>query len=146
MNACPKYAALGLLVIMRTIALIAAICLFSISALAAKVEKPINFALLKPNPMIGDWQGEGGVVAQVFTAKDGSVQANLLKGFDLPGNPVVVLNGVAAPDGMTVSGGGWTGAIQNGHFTGSKGADHFDLQPVTRVSPTLGAAPPPGAV
>ena len=29
-----------------------------------KVEKPINYVLFKPDPLVGDWQGEGGIVAR----------------------------------------------------------------------------------
>jgi hypothetical protein len=129
---------------MRITALIAAIGLLTLSAFAAdkKVEKPINFALLTPNPTIGDWQGEGGYVAQVFTAKDGSVQANILKGFDLPDKPIAVLTS----SGTNFTGGGWTASIDNSHFTGTNGSEHFDLQHITRTSPTLGEPAPAGAV
>jgi Domain of Unknown Function (DUF1080) len=130
---------------MRTIALITGIFALSLSAYGQKVEKPINFVLLKPDPMIGDWQGTGGVVAQVYKTAAGVYQANLLKAFDIADPAVATLVGSPTPDGMSFTGSGWTAAISNSHFTGGNGNDHFDLQPIARTSPTLGEPPPPGA-
>jgi len=112
-----------------------------------KVEKPPHFIPATPDPMVGDWQGAGGgFVAQVFKTAGGGYQANLLKAFDVEGDPVATLKGEQANGVVTLTGDGWTATIQNSHFTGSKGDQNFDLGHVTRTSPTLGAAPPPGAV
>jgi hypothetical protein len=111
-----------------------------------KVEKAPNFIWAKQDPMIGDWQSAGGVVAQVYLTPQGNYQANLLQAFDKPDNLIVTLQGTRAGDGLTFSGSGWTATIKDSHFTGSKGTDSFDLQHVNRTSPTLGAPPPVGAV
>ncbi len=114
-----------------------------------KVEKPINYVMDKPNPLIGDWEGTGGVVAQVYRVAGTNYQANLLSAFDTESNVIAVLQGTPSGDKLEFSGGGWTGEIDNGHFTGSKdgkGDVKFDLQHTLRHSPTEGAKPPPGAV
>jgi len=133
-----------------------ALCLFAVPLFAAdppdaapaahKVEKPINFVLVKPDPLVGDWQGAGGVVAQVYTSPKGNYQANLFHAFDTDEQPIAVLAGTATPDGVTFTGDGWTAAIEKSEFTGSKAGTSFDLQHILRTSPTLGQKPPPGAV
>ena len=110
-----------------------------------KVEKAPVFTRATDNPLIGDWQGEGGVVAQVYLA-GGKYQATLLTAFDTASNVIAVLQGAASGDSMTFSGDGWNATIVNGHFTGSSGDRKFDLQHVVRTSPTLGAKPPEDAV
>ena len=111
-----------------------------------KVEKPINFVLTKSDPLVGDWQGNGGVVAQVFTTADGKYHANLLTAFDTGSNVVAVLDGTSSADGIAFNGGGWSGGIKNSHFTGGNGDNKFALQHIVRHSPTEGAKPPEGAV
>jgi hypothetical protein len=154
---------------MKTIKLIAALCAITLPLLGAdapgtnapqaktgapaapanngrKIEKPVNFIPAKADPLRGDWQGQGGVVAQVFPAAGGKYQANLLSAFDTGSNVVAVLQGVSSSNGIAFSGDGWTGAIKNSHFTGSKGDKNFDLQQIARVSPTQGAKPPKDAI
>jgi hypothetical protein len=111
-----------------------------------KVEKPPNFIPTKADPLMGDWQGAGGIVAQIVLTADGIYQANLLKSFDTENNFIVSLAGTASADGIEFTGDGWSGVIKNSHFTGGKGDQKFDLQPVTRHSPMEGAKPPAGAV
>ncbi|HXA14317.1 MAG TPA: DUF1080 domain-containing protein [Opitutaceae bacterium] len=110
-----------------------------------KVEKPINFVRITPDPIVGDWEGTGGVVAQVFKTSKGEYQANLLPAFDTA-NAVAVLQGTATADGITFSGQGWTGGIKDSHFIGGNGSKEFDLHHIVRVSPTEGAKPPADAV
>lgn len=147
---------------MKTMILAAGLCLMTSLAFAAdedapapaqkpathtkKVEKPVNFIPAKPDPLVGDWQGEGGVVAEVITLDDGKYQATLLKAFDSEDKPLAVIQGEKSNDSVAFTGDDWTGSIKDSHFTGSKGSDHFDLQHIARTSPTLGASPPPGAV
>src|SRR5208282_1997314 len=135
---------------MKNIKLIAALCAITFPLLGAdtpqtappaappnngrKVEKPINFVPFKADPLRGDWQGDGGVVAQVFTTAGGKYQANLLSAFDTESNVVAVLQGTSSGDGLEFSGDGWTGAIKNSHFTGSNGDKKFDLQHIIRHS------------
>lgn len=111
-----------------------------------KAEGPVNFVPATADPLMGDWQGEGGYVAQVLPTAAGKYRANLLTAFDTESSPVAVLEGVRSGDGVTFSGDGWSGAIKQGRFTGSKGDKSFSLKRVTRTPPTLGAPPPKGAV
>jgi hypothetical protein len=111
-----------------------------------KVEKAPNFIRATADPLIGDWQGDGGLVAQIFLAPDGKYKANLLTAFDAPDNLVTVLQGPAPGGTVTFSGEGWDGVVEHSHFTGAKGDKKFDMQRVERASPTLGAKPPQGAV
>src|SRR5437016_11170013 len=73
----------------------------------AELEHPFYWAA--PDPLRGDWQGEGGFVAQVIRADDrllsipdsiaqaadaGKYQANIFRTFDVPNDqPVAVLQG-----------------------------------------------------
>jgi hypothetical protein len=143
---------------MKKIKLIAWLCLVASPLLGAdtppaapvnsgrKVENPVNFIPAQADPLMGDWQGKGGVVAQVFPTTEGKYQANLLTAFDTESNVVAVLQGVSSSNVIAFSGDGWAGTIRNSHFTGSKGDKNFDLQHIQRVSPTEGAKPPKGAI
>src|SRR5258706_9522535 len=127
-----------------------------------KVELAHPFYWAASDPLRGDWQGEGGYVAQVIRAEDkilsvpnlipdaddvGKYQANIFRKFDVPNDkPVAVLHGVLSGSTVTFSGDGWSGTIANGHFKGNKGDEAFDLQHVTRMPPSMGAKPPAGAV
>ena len=58
--------------------LAAALCLVGAgSPLAAqessgkKVEQPIKYVMLAPDPLVGDWAGAGGMVAQVYKTPAG---------------------------------------------------------------------------
>src|SRR5271170_5192232 len=100
---------------MASVKLLIAICLFSSPLFAAeqpatdapttkpathvkKVEKPPHFIPAKDDPALGDWQGEHGIVAQVFIAPTGEIQANLLKSFDTEDNNIAVLHGTHTND------------------------------------------------
>lgn len=121
------------------------VVLLGISAAAiAATEEPIDsrFRPATPDPLIGDWAGEGGV-AQVISPATGTYQVVVLQQFDDPEpRPVAVLRG--APGGLT--GDGWSGAIADGNLRLANGDRRFELRRVTRPSPTLGAKPPGDAV
>ena len=137
---------------------------------AKKVEVAHPFYWAAPDALRGDWQGEGGYVAQVVRADDrllsvadqlpdaadaGKYQANIFRKFDVANDkPVAILQGVASGSapGSTVAftGDGWTGTLADGHFKATKSAEAgkseaFDLQHTTRVPPSSGAKPPAGA-
>jgi hypothetical protein len=115
---------------------------------------PIQWVKASPNHVLGDYRGQGKYVAQVYvqtnsTTGSTTYGANLLNGFDQldVAAPVAALQGtVTGCDTMTLTGAGWTASIQGGHLTGTDGTDSIDLQRVVPVIPTLGAAPPAGAV
>jgi len=129
---------------------------------AKKIELPLPFYWAVPDPLRGDWAGNGGYVAQVIRADDrilsvenqlpvasdeGKYQANIFRKFDVANDvPVVVLQGVKSGNTISFTGDGWTGTIEDGHFKAAKGGEAFDLQHVTRTPPTLGAKPPAGAL
>jgi hypothetical protein len=127
-----------------------------------KVEMPHPFYWAAPDPLRGDWQGEGGYVAQVIRAEDrilsvadqipqqddnGKYQANIFRKFDVANDkPVAVLEGTLSGSVVTFSGDGWTGALEGGHLKAKKDDQSFDLQHITRTPPSLGAKPPAGAM
>ena len=105
-----------------------------------------------PDPFMGDWQGTrqaaGGqaapLCAQVICYGKDGYQANLLAQFDTREPALAVWKGTAAEAGVTF---GETGRIADGKFTGTlPTGETFELQHVTRLSPTLGLQPPEGAV
>ena len=99
------------------------------------------------NPLVGDWRGNSGHVAQVFIKAPGQWQANLLRKFDEPdAKPIAVLQGVQTADTVKFTGDGWSAELARGHLIGGKDGERFDLQRVTRQSPTLNAKPPAGAL
>jgi hypothetical protein len=111
-----------------------------------KVERPVNFVPAVADPLMGDWQGEGGYVAQVLPLGGGKYRAVLLTAFDTEGSPVAILEGEASGRSVVFDGEGWGGTIREGQFSGSKGDKSFILKRVTRTPPSLGAKPPEGAV
>lgn len=126
-----------------------------------KVELAHPFYWAAPDLLRGDWEGTGGFVAQVIRADDrllsvadqipsaednGKYQANIFHQFDVANDrPVVILHGELSGGVVTFAGDDWTATIEQGHFKGTHGSDSFDLQHVTRISPTSGAKPPAGA-
>jgi hypothetical protein len=105
------------------------------------------------DPVMGDWQGsmESGaqIVAQVIALGDGKYRANLLPQFDKRVAPIAILDGRAERDGMVRfaerARGAATAAVEYGRFRGNVGGG-FEMKKVYRLSPTLGAKPPAGAV
>ena len=121
---------------------------------------------IEADPAMGDWQGSltsydgttSGLVAQVIALGEGKYQANLLTEFDKRIEPVDMLEGQARKDGTvqfrarsekgeirsTAN-----GAIEDGQFSGQLdgmvGAS-FLMHKVIRLSPTMGAKPPAGAI
>jgi hypothetical protein len=111
-----------------------------------KSEAPVNFIPALADPLMGDWQGEGGLVAQVLPLGGGKYRAVLLTAFDSEDAPLAVLEGAASEGRITFNGDSCNGTIRQGQFSGSKGGKSFVLKHVTRKPPTLGAPPPAGAV
>jgi hypothetical protein len=127
-----------------------------------KVELPHPFYWAAHDDLRGDWQGEGGFVAQVIRADDrllsiadqipsqednGKYRANVFRAFDVPNDkPVAILDGELSGSTVTFTGDGWEGTLEGGHFKARKGDQAFDLQHVTRTPPSLGAKPPAGAI
>jgi hypothetical protein len=87
------------------------------------------------------------VTAQVIALGKGEFQANLLGEFDVRVKPLAVLKGKIEGEKVTFAeSGGWSGVLTEGKFTGSGARGKFQMKKVTRLSPTMGAKPPAGAV
>jgi hypothetical protein len=129
---------------------------------AKKGELAHPFYWAAPDPLRGDWEGQGGYVAQVIRADDKLLsvsdqlptqadafkyEAHVFHQFDVANDkPVGILQGTIADGTVTFAGDGWTGTIADGHFKATKESESFDLQHINRVPSTLGAKPPAGAI
>ncbi len=124
------------------------------------------------DPYMGDWQGRwrtndasdsGSLVAQVLALGKGSYQVKLLEEFDQRIPPIAVFDGQLKEGRLSFSGNTnyqnfdleIQAAIEAGKFTGTfKGKDAggqqvlgtFELEKTVRLSPSLGAKPPRGAI
>ena len=109
---------------------------------------------MEGDPFMGDWKGilapEGKeIVAQVIAYADGHYQTNLLPAFDQRCEPIAVLEGVTSGNQIIFTGENGKGQIKGDQFTGEiKGSNSgtFEMTHVTRLSPSLGAKPPKGAI
>ena len=120
------------------------------------------------DPVMGDWQGDwkldngsdsGSLAAHVIALGKGQYRAMLFNEFDSRRDPLAVLDGRL--DGAAVNFAGRTvlsdsgtslevqAAIKGGEFSGSFKGDEFGsftMSKVVRLSSTLGAEPPAGAI
>jgi|GEM_PF-238637 len=100
----------------------------------------------KYDPYISDYKtGDGKMFAQIYSVK-GMYKANLLKNLTSREAPVAVLSGEKSGDAISFSGDGWSGKVVEGKFSVEKANEKYDMRPFARTSPTLGAAPPKGAI
>ncbi len=116
---------------------------------------------------MGDWQGSwtlddgtdsGPLVAQVIALAKGQYRANFLEVFDVRTEPIGVLNGRIENGVVRFAGQAYhsdrnlevkakiAGEKLTGAFEASDAWGTFALEKVIRVSPTMGAKPPKGAV
>jgi len=134
--------------------------------LAASAGRAGEDKVAPPDPVMGDWQGhrvlEDGtvqpLVAQVIALGKGRYRANFLPEIDRRVQPIVVLEGRRGKHGVEFSGSTrdgllrdteWRGSIRKNRFSGKisgRQSGHFELQKITRLSPTLGAKPPQQAI
>jgi len=119
-----------------------------------------------PLEFVGDYQGEwllstgsmGPLVAQVIGLSAGSYRVNLLDAFDLRTEDIAVINGFVSEKGVQLAGFAEKGALAGtqieailsdqeikGTFVGDREGT-FHLRKEIRLSPTLGAPPPQGAI
>jgi len=123
-------------------------------------------SVLAADAFMGDWQGtrkgadgkKAPLVAQVIAWGGGNYQANLLGEFDKRIPPLVVLKGKLAEGKATFTGEAKTGKLKGTEWTATIGAEKFtggykgaatgsfEMKKVVRLSPRLGAKPPPGAI
>jgi len=115
-------------------------------------------SIMTLDPNMGDWQGSwklsdgsdsGPLVAQVIALGEGKYEAKFREAFDTEKktNPIAKLDG-ELKDGTVNF--GENAKIEDGKFTGTYTADNaeknFTLKRVFRISPTMGAKPPKGAI
>lgn len=127
------------------------------------------------DPFMGDWQGSwrlddwtdsGPLVAQVIAWGKGTYQANFLAEFDQRIPPLAVLQGQLENGTVRLSARGvqldngaelqeiqaviqadaFTGSFKGHEPSGEKLSGTFSLKKTVRLSPTLGAKPPRGAI
>jgi len=123
-------------------------------------------AIESADPFMGDWQGTftqrnkktWPLAVQVVALGKERYHATFLPAFDKRTTAIAGLEGVRDGETVIFTGWGdvsdycgpdWSGAIENGKFTGSVPAREggtFELRKVVRVSPTLGEKAPAGAV
>jgi hypothetical protein len=100
----------------------------------------------KYDPFISDYKsGDGKMFAQVYAVK-GVYKVNLVKNITSREAPVAILTAEKAGDALNFSGDGWTGKLTEGKLSVEKGTEKYDMRPFARMSPTLNAAPPKGAI
>jgi len=121
---------------------------------------------------MGDWQGSwqvddgaesGPLVAQVIALGDGQYRAKLLEDFILTAEPYAVIDGRQENGGVRfagkgkynqmdleiqaeIDGGEFRGKFKAVDWDGSVMTGSFELAKTVRLSPTLGAKPPKGAI
>ena len=106
---------------------------------------------------MGDWAGlsvsndqtKTLIVAQIIALGNGKYQANLLSGFNQRVEPIAILEGQAKNGEKTIylKGPDAEGTVKNSEFVGRLGNEQsFSMKRIYRVSPTLGANPPAGAI
>jgi hypothetical protein len=123
-------------------------------------------AIENADAAMGDWEGSwklddesdsGRVVTQVIALGKGKYRAKVLEEFDTREEPIAELDGEREGAVVRFAGPGRAGynefqieaAIKDGQFSGSFNGDatgSFTMEKVIRVSPTMGAEPPAGAV
>ena len=123
-------------------------------------------AIESADTAMGDWEGSwkledesdyGQVVTQVIALGKGNYRAKVLEEFDTREEPIAELDGERDGSVVRFTGPGRAGytefqieaAIKDGQFSGSFDGDEvgsFEMERAIRVSPTLGAEPPEGAI
>ena len=119
------------------------------------------------DPFMGDWQGSwklddgtdsGPVMAQVIALGEGKYRANFIEQFDTRAPMLAVLESQVQEGKLRFKGPGQYGdveldieaVVEGGKFTGrfraQDASGSFVMERTVRLSPTLGAKPPAGAI
>ena len=118
------------------------------------VKNPVNIDKVSGAEFMGDYSGvrtatdgkKTKVAAQVLATGDGGHTVILLPEFDKRVKPMAVLTGKAKDGKLEVSQGEKKAVIVDGKLTGGCPKCKLELKKVVRLSPTLGARPPAGAI
>jgi len=132
---------------------------FSCSQVQAKPKKaPVKEAIdidkVEGAEFMGDYAGtrtmndgkKTPVVAQVLATGDGNHTVTNLPQFDKRVKPFCTLKGKVEGGKLVVSSGPKNCVISGGKFTGGCPKCKFEMKKVVRLSPTMGAKPPAGAM
>lgn len=127
----------------------------AVSVVVTAAAEPHPFQV-NGDPFMGDWQGtwdDESVAVQVIALGKGTYTANVLAQFDTRNAPLAVLTGTRTGDSVSFSGKHngttWQGTMTDSQFAGATTGNHeatFSLEPITRLSPTMGAKAPDGAI
>ncbi|MDP6636790.1 MAG: ThuA domain-containing protein [Phycisphaerae bacterium] len=120
----------------------------------APVKKAVDIDKVQGAEFMGDYAGtktltdgkKAPIVAQVLATGDGNHNVILLNEFDKRIKPIAVLKGKVKDGKLEVSDGDRKGIITDGKFTGGSSKCKLELKKVVRLSPTMGAKPPAGAM
>jgi len=138
---------------------------------SSELEPEVKKAMESADPFMGDWQGRwtlddgsdsGSLVAQVLALGKEGCRANFHYNFEYEWPPLFVLSGKGRDSSVPLNGRAEfegkvleiQSSIKAGRFTGKfKGTDDdanisgtFTMEKTIRLSPTLGAKPPEGAI
>src|SRR5947207_15264918 len=90
------------------------------AAILGAGEKPVNFVPAGNDPMVGDYAGDSGPVAQISQVPGKGYQATLLKAFDTEDKPLAVMAGDTSKNNITFTGDGWSGTMTGHDLTVNK--------------------------
>jgi hypothetical protein len=107
------------------------------------------------DPFTGEWRGvwvnegnEQDVVAQVWATAFDEYAITIQEKFDQPYNPILKFELAGEGELLELNQNGWQGTLSRDHLLlqNNTTAKQLHLRPIERQSPTLGKAPPEGAV
>jgi len=120
----------------------------------APVKEAVDIDKVEGAEFMGDYAGTRTLtdgkkvpaVAQVLATGGGNHTVTILPEFDKRVKPFGVLKGKVEGGKLVVSAGEKKGVIADGKFTGGCSKCKFEMKKVIRLSPTMGAKPPAGAL
>ncbi|MBT3202520.1 MAG: DUF1080 domain-containing protein [Phycisphaerales bacterium] len=121
---------------------------------APPVKEMVNIDKVTGAEFMGDYSGQRTmadgkktpIVAQVLATGDGNHNVILLPEFDKRVKPIMTLKGKAKDGKLEVSAGQMKAVLADGKLSGGCPKCKFELKKVVRISPTMGAKPPAGAM
>ena len=121
---------------------------------APPVKEAVDIDKVEGAEFMGDYSGTRTLadgkkvpaVAQVLALGNGEHSVTILPEFNKRVKPFCVLKGKVEGGKLAVAAGKKKGVIADGKFTGGCPKCKFEMKKVTRLSPTMGAKPPAGAM
>ncbi|MDP6547057.1 MAG: ThuA domain-containing protein [Phycisphaerae bacterium] len=120
----------------------------------APVKEAVDIDKVEGTEFMGDYAGtrtladgkKTPAVAQVLALGNGEHSVTILPEFDKRVKPFGVLKGKVEGGKLAVAAGEKKGVIADGKLTGGCSKSKFEMKKVVRLSPTMGAKPPTGAM